>query len=225
MLHRRLGLEVQTSDWVTQDSGEGEFANPRVRAAAFESAVLDEDLNSEVIEASDEVLIAMHKNEFEAQHIKAFDEVAAQIETLIKNRKASDIAKNNGETLIDELKQGSSLQSIAFDKLPELRENSTSLIERQIATQVFKQKLPVAEVLIDGFSLNNGDYAVYRLKGITPGNPEEATREQRDQITSQLEGRDGNSAYLLFREGLRNDADIEIFSSALEDDSDILAVQ
>ena len=220
-----LGLDVQTSDWVTQDSGEGEFTNPRVRAAAFDRAVLDEDLNSEVIEASDEVLIAMHKNEFEAQHIKAFDEVAAQIETLIKNRKAGDIAKDNGEILIEDLKQGSSLESIAFDKLPELRENSTSLIDRQIATQVFKQKLPVGDVLIDGFSLNNGDYAVYRLKGITPGNPEEATREQRDQISSQLEARDGNSAYLLFREALRNDADIEIFSSALEDDSDILAIQ
>jgi len=220
-----MGLDVQTSDWVTRDSGAGDFANPRVRAAAFDSVVLDEDLNSEVIETSDDALIAVHKNEFEAQHVKAFDDVAIEVEAFIKERKAAEIAKNNGESLIAGLKQGSMQDAIAFNNLPELRAEITDPVDRQVAEQVFKQKLAGGEVLIEGFSMSNGDYAVYRLRGITPGDPAAATAEQREQITGQLQSSDGNTAYMLFREALRNNADVEIFSSTLEDDSDILAAQ
>ncbi len=220
-----MGLDVQTSGWVTRDSGDDNFSNPRVRAAAFDSVVLDEDLNSEVIEISDDALIAVHKNEFEAQHVKAFDDVAIEVEAFIKERKAAEIAKNNGESLIAGLKQSSMQDAIAFNKLPELRAEITDPVDRQVAEQVFKQKLVGGEVLIDGFSLSNGDYAVYRLRGITPGDPAAATAEQREQLTGQLQSRDGNTAYMLFREALRNNADVEIFSSTLEDDSDILAAQ
>ncbi|MCP4009017.1 MAG: hypothetical protein GY726_05815, partial [Proteobacteria bacterium] len=220
-----MGLDVQTSGWVTRDSGNDDFSNPRVRAAAFDSVVLDEDLNSEVIEISDDALIAVHKNEFEAQHVKAFDDVAIEVEAFIKERKAAEIAKKNGESLIAGLKQGSMQDAIAFNNLPELRAEITDPVDRQVAEQVFKQKLVGGEVLVDGFSLSNGDYAVYRLRGITPGDPAAATAEQREQLTGQLQSRDGNTAYMLFREALRNNADVEIFSSTLEDDSDILAAQ
>jgi len=220
-----LGLEVQTSDWVTQNNGAGDFSNPRVRAAAFDGAVLDEDLNSEVIDVSDDVLIAVHKNEFEAQHLKAFDDVAVEIETLIKQRKAAEIAKKNGESLIEGLRQGAMQDAIAFNKLPELRSEVTDLTDREVAEQVFRAKMVDSETLIEGFSLNNGDYAVYRLKGITPGDPTAATTEQREQLMGQLTSRDGNNAYRLFSEALRSNADVEIFTSTLEDDADIVAAQ
>lgn len=220
-----LGLEIQTSDWVTQDNGAGDFLNPRVRAAAFDGVVLDEDLNSEVIDASDGVLIAVHKNEFEAQHLKAFDDVSVEIEALIKQRKAAEIAKKNGESLIEGLRKGAMQDTIAFNKLPELRSEVTDLTDRQVAEQVFRKKMVDSETLIEGFSLNNGDYAVYRLKGITPGDPQAATTEQREQLTGQLTSRDGNNAYRLFSEALRNNADVEIFTSTLEDDADVVAAQ
>ena len=220
-----LGLEVQTSGWVTQDKGAGDFSNPRVRAAAFDNVVLDEDLNSEVIDVSDTVLIAVHKNEFEAQHLKSFDDVADEIEALMKQRKAAEIAQKNGQSLIEGLRQGSMQDTIAFNQLPELRSEVRDLVDRQVAEQVFRKKLVGSEALIDGFSLNNGDYAVYRLKGITPGDPAAATAEQREQLRGQLSSRDGNNAYRLFSEALRGNADVEIFTSTLEDDSDVLAVQ
>ncbi len=220
-----LGLEVQTSDWVTQNNGAGDFSNPRVRAAAFDGAVLDEDLNSEVIDVSDDVLIAVHKNEFEAQHLKAFDDVAVEIEALIKQRKAAEIAKKNGESLIEGLRQGAMQDAIAFNKLPELRSEVTDLTDREVAEKVFRAKMVDSETLIEGFSLNNGDYAVYRLKGITPGDPTAATTEQREQLMGQLTSRDGNNAYRLFSEALRSNADVEIFTSTLEDDADIVAAQ
>lgn len=220
-----LGLEIQVSDWVTQNNGADDFSNPRVRAAAFDSAVLEDDLNSEVIDISDDVLIAVHKNQFEAQHVKAFSEIEHDIEALIQQRKAAEKAKQAGESLITSLQQGTIQDEISFDSLPELRSEATDVAQRQIAAQVFKQQWISGETIIEGFSLSNGDYAVYRLKGVTPGDPAVATDEQRSQLETQLANRDGNNAYRLFSESLRNNADVEIFTSVLEDDSDTVAAQ
>ena len=98
-------------------------------------------------------------------------------------------------------------------------------MDRQVAERVFTAKLQGDEALIEGFSLDNGDYAVYRLRSVTPGDPQAATDEQRQEIARQLESRDGNSAYMLFNAALRKAADVEIFTSLLEDDSETLAAQ
>jgi peptidyl-prolyl cis-trans isomerase D len=220
-----LGLDVQTSGWVTQNSGTGDFSSPLVRAAAFDAVVLDDDLNSEVISISDDVLIALHKHEFEAEHVKAFEDVAEEIDALLKQRKAAEIAQKNGESLVAALQQGTMSDEIAFNSLPELRSEIIDPIDRQVAEQVFKQSLVDGESQIKGFSLSNGDYAVYRLNKIVPGDPATATPEQREQLEGQLISRDGNNAYSLFREALRDSADVEIFTSTLEDDADVLVVQ
>ncbi len=167
----------------------------------------------------------MRKNEFQAQHLRPYAEVETQIEAFIKDRKATELARKNGETLIEGLQQGTALEGLSFNQLPALKSEATQPVDRQVAAEVFKQRLDGEEQLIAGFSLNSGDYVVYRLKGITPGDPAAATEAQREQIRGQLESRDGNSAYMLFGQALRNSADVEIFRSLLEDDSDTLTAQ
>lgn len=220
-----LGLEVKTSDWVTRGTGKDAFSNARVRAAAFEAAVMEDDLNSEVIEMEDDSLIAMHKNTFEPQATRAFDEVAEEIKSSLKQQKASEIVADRGKILIETFKGSDDEQSEALSILPRLRADARTPVDQQVADQVFRLTMPAEGALIDGFSLNNGDYVVYRLRSVTPGDPATATEEQRTEIVGQLESRDGNSAYALFIQNLRNEADVEIFSSSIEDDSDILAIQ
>jgi hypothetical protein len=83
---------------------------------------------------------------------------------------------------------------------------------------VFSAPAPDVSAQIDGVSLNNGDYGVYRLKQVTLGDPAQATEEERDQVVQQLNQRDGNQSYTLFRNTLRAGADVEIFSSTFEGD-------
>lgn len=218
-----LGLELKTSDWVTRETGKDAFANPRVRAAAFDSVVLDEALNSDVIELDDGSLLAMHKNEYQPQITRSFEDVADQIETRLKQQKASEQVKLQGEALIAELKSGDTESAPEFIELPKLRTDAKSPVEQQVSAEVFRASLPEGEALVSGFAMNNGDFSVYRLKSIIQGDPADATEEQRTQLVRQLESQDGNNAYSLFRQTLRNEADVEIFSSSIEDDSDVLA--
>jgi peptidyl-prolyl cis-trans isomerase D len=217
-----LGLELQSSDWVTRAAGQGDFNNPRVRSAAFEGVVLDEDLNSEVVELSSDKLIAMHKRQFEAQHIKEFAAVKAQIESKLKNQKAAEIAQTRGAALMASIQADSIAEDVKFASIPTLKDEATNPIDRQLSAEIFKQSIQDdGETLIKGLVLNNGDYAVYRLKSITAGKPDQASKEQREQVVRQLEGRSGNNAYALFNQALREAADVEIFSSLLEDDADL----
>jgi len=218
-----LGLELKISDWVTRDNGKDAFANPRVRSAAFDSVVLDEVLNSDVIELEDGSLLSMHKNEYQPQITRPFEEVAEQIEARLKQQKAEQKVKAEGEALIAELKAGEPETAPEFIELPKLRTDAKTPVEQQLSAEVFSASLAGGEALVSGFTMNNGDYAVYRLKSIVQGDPASATEEQRSQLVRQLESRDANSAYSLFRQTLRKDADVEIFSSSIEDDSDILA--
>ncbi|MEE9447119.1 MAG: SurA N-terminal domain-containing protein [Arenicellales bacterium] len=213
-----LGLTVQTSGWVTRATGLGDFNNAKVRSAAFDVAVMEDDLNSEVIEISSERLLAMHKNTYEAQQLKAFIEVEKSIETKLKSIKATALLETQGLALIDSLKTQAPDESQVFSSLPSTKDKATTPIDRQVAAEVFKQKLADSETFVSGMTLANGDYAVYRLKSITQGDAAKATTAQRDQMLKQLESRDSNSAYTLFRETLRSRADVEIFTSLIEDD-------
>jgi len=218
-----LGLELKTSDWVTRDNGKDAFSNPRVRATAFDSVVLDEALNSDVIELEDGSLLAMHKNEHQSQITRPFEQVKMDIESSLKQRKASERVKADGEALIEELKAGEPEEKLEFVELPKLRTDARTEVEQQVSAEVFGQSLSESTSLVSGFGMNNGDFAVYRLSAIVQGDPASATEEQRTALVRQLESRDANSAYSLFRQILREDADVEIFSSSIEDDSDTLA--
>lgn len=217
-----LGLEIITSDWLTENSGAAPFTNPRVRRVAFDAAVLEDDLNSEVIMVRDGHLLALHKNTYEETRLKSLDEVREQITEQLKQRGANALATEQGQALIAQLQAGDDFneeQLARVKTLPELRSALTDATERAIGANVFSAAAPEdSQALIDGLSLQNGDYALFRLKNVTLGDPAQATEAQRDQIVQQLNQRDGGQLYILFRQVLRENADVEIFSSTFAGD-------
>ncbi len=218
-----LGLEIKTSDWITQRSGTALFTNANLRTAAFDVAVLEDNFNSEVVEMTDGKLVAMHKNEYEDAHLKALDEVKTQITDQLRKKRASDEAAEQGKALIADIQAGSELsedQAALVKLLPARKDDASDSVERELGAPVFSAMAPTeGETQIDGLTLNNGDYAVFRLRSVTLGDPTTATEEQRNQVVQQLNQRDGNSSYTLFRSVLRANTDVEIFDFAFQDDA------
>ncbi|MFT5606264.1 MAG: peptidyl-prolyl cis-trans isomerase D [Parvicella sp.] len=216
-----LGIEIVTSTWVNESTGLAPFNNPTLRAAAFDSAVLEDNLNSDVIEVADGHLVALHKNTYETAHLKAYEDVKQKIMDQLRSEYASELAAEQGQTLIASLQNGGDFndeQQVSIRTLPERKADISDAIDREISVSVFSAPAPDVSAQIDGVSLNNGDYGVYRLKQVTLGDPAQATEEERDQVVQQLNQRDGNQSYTLFRNTLRAGADVEIFSSTFEGD-------
>lgn len=212
-----LGIPIKTSEWVTENAGAAPFNNAKLRTAAFESTVLEENLNSEVIEISDGILVAVHKQEYEKAHLKELSEVKQQIVDQLTIARANEAAKTQGEALISNLSAGgdfSEERQETFKVLPATKDEITDAIDREISEVVYSARSPKeGEMTTDGLQLGNGNYAVYRLKGTTLGDPTSATEQQRNQVVQQLNQRDGNNTYTLFRNFLRSSMDVEIFDS------------
>jgi peptidyl-prolyl cis-trans isomerase D len=112
-----LGLEIQTSDWITRDGGEGLLAQRRVIDAAFSDDVLTQGNNSELLEPDRDRMqaIVLRVDEHEPAAAKPLEEVREEIVTALAEQTASEAALAAAEAMVAELKAGAELASVAAD--------------------------------------------------------------------------------------------------------------
>ena len=212
-----LGLEIKQTDWFTAAHGDGVAAEDAVRRAAFSAEVREDDLNSAAIALGFDRLVALRKSEFEDARVTPFDESrAAIIESVTANRAREQTAELGGELLAQlqsgELEWGELLTQQKLDggNLAETRD-AVADERAQLGDAVFTHVAPSpGQTAYGGVALANGDYAIYALAEVTPGNPQDADDEQRDALRRQLLDRDGNGLYAQLRETIRADADVVI---------------
>ena len=221
----QLGLDIQDSDWITYSTVDGIAANPMVRDAAFSSAVVDEGLNSDVIELDENSLLILHKNDYTAAEIKPLEQVKEQITVLLKSQKSQEMAQTRGEELQaklqktpqdwDEILKAEDLKNI---DLAQTRDAAQAGDEQAISKVVFEKPRPdEAKPIIDGISLGTG-YIVFRLdkvEDIDQGELEEIGQPERDALLASMQQRYGVETTSNVLDSLRENADIRIFEENL----------
>ncbi|HCD06511.1 MAG TPA: parvulin peptidyl-prolyl isomerase, partial [Methylophaga sp.] len=110
-----LALEINTSGSFTRSGGSGIAENQAVIKAAFSDDVLNEDLNSQVIELSDTRLVVIRKNSYVDATLLPFDSVSPAITEQIRYQRASDLAYIQGEARLQELKSGAPANEVFVD--------------------------------------------------------------------------------------------------------------
>ena len=222
----QLGLEIQLSDWITRGDAAGIASNPLVRDAAFNAAVLDENLNSDVIEIDENSLMILRKNEYEEAVVKPLDEVKEQITVLLKSRKAQEMAQEHGEALQEKIQnapdsweQVIKAEDLTGIDLADTRDGAQTGDEQAISKVVFEKPRPQEGVaIIDGLSLGSG-YAVYRLEDVEDIDASalaDIEQEERDALLASLQQRFGGETASNVLESLRENAKIQIFEENLD---------
>ena len=220
-----LGLEVMTSDWFTAQSGEGIAVEPMVRQAAFSEDVLGEGLVSQAIEIGFDKLIAVQKFEYESANAKPLESVKDDIETTLLTSKAREQAKMHGEALLEDIATSvrskedwisfTTDQELSVESLPAHRSDIPEELQ-DLGDAVYALSAPLpGEVRSGGLEVGNGDYVLYALESISPGNAELAEATERTMVEQQLMARDGADAYINFRSGLRDTSEILIHEDQL----------
>jgi len=115
-----LGLEVQTSDWIERRGGEGILGNPKVTGAAFSEDVLVQGNNSEVIEPDPDRMqaIVLRVDDHEPAAVRPLDEVRDDIVTILKQQQAAAAALAAAEAMVERLRGGEDLASLAAELAP-----------------------------------------------------------------------------------------------------------
>ena len=209
-----LGLDIKTSEKFTRSGGSGIAENQEVVKAAFSDDVLNQELNSQVLELSDTRLVVVRKNSHVDATLLPFDSVAPAITEQLRYQRASDLAYIQGESRLQELKSGASATQV----FPDTWQPATYYgrdsqdISAQILDQAFR--LPNAEsTQYAGFTADNGNYVVIAVSDVKQGSVEDVEPEMRDGLVSNLTRLNGRVEMAAFLNTLRSEADIEIYES------------
>lgn len=204
---KAFGGQVQTSDWLSRESGAKFFKNDKIMNLVFSDEVLKDHRNTEAIEVAPNTLVSARLVEYKPAAPKSFDEVKAGIEDLLKIEAAAKLASSKGEAALKSLQEGKEAAGIEW--IPEVtidRKNAQGLTELAMR-QAFNTnvaKLPAYSGIADdkqGYLL----VKVVKVNTVTPTDAE-AQKTAKTELNEAL-----SSEYLAaYKESLRSKAKVKV---------------
>ncbi|MCF6434634.1 peptidylprolyl isomerase [Pseudoalteromonas sp. MMG022] len=178
------GVELKSTELLARNALPAPLNTPAVSSAIFTPEVLEDRVNSGVLEVGNEHIVVVRVQDYQAAAPKPLEEVSAQIKTKLVNDKASSLIKEHTQALFAQLQDGKSLEEIAAGE--ELEVQSDKALNRQsyslspaIVSKAFQLPHPVeGQPQFAMVELNNGDAALLKLNSVT-------TPEVSDDIDAQ----------------------------------------
>ena len=214
---KTFGGQVQVSDWSTRDDINKFFKSDKLVAAVFSEESIKERRNTEAIEVSPNNLVAARVLDYKASTPKAFDEVKAGIEELLKLEAAAKLAVEKGESALKALKQGQEVANLGWIPAVTVDRKDAQGLTDLAMRQVFKtdvSKLPAYSGLAD----NKQGYLLVKVLEVDAAAAADADslRNAKQELAAAL-----NAEYLAaYKQSLREKAKIKVNQRLLMDKSD-----
>lgn len=204
-----VNATIETSTWLSRAGNPVPFDNAKIIDAAFSDIVLQDNMNSDLIEVSDEVALVLRLDTYQAASVKPLAEVEGQINTILIAQKATVKAQDTVETLLVQFKAGNDITAqlaalnASFTPKAAVARYSSDL-DQSISREAFVLPHPVeGTISASSVALSNGDLALVEVQAVqvtdATANPQLA-----QQQTSQL----AQSAYKSYVDSLKIDAKI-----------------
>ncbi len=141
------GLAMQTTEWIDRTMSDGIAQYPQVLAAALTDDVLNNGLNSEVLEVGENHAIVLRTIEHEEASPKPIDEVREDIIKLVQSEKASEELQTLADTLVTELEGGADAAALATEHGGDFTESAAiarndSEADRAVVRKLFTMPKP-----------------------------------------------------------------------------------
>ncbi|MEY3018255.1 MAG: hypothetical protein RL336_1390 [Pseudomonadota bacterium] len=111
-----LSLPLQTSEAISRRGAEGIFANEKLLNAAFSAELIEQGLNSEVIELSPEQSVVVRVSQHMPSVQRPLEDVALEISQTLRNKIAQAELQASVDELLEALRSGESLAALAKEK-------------------------------------------------------------------------------------------------------------
>ena len=204
-----INTTVKTSDWLTRGNNIAPFNVSAVVDVAFSDLVINEQLNSDIVEVSDNLAIVMRLNEYQGASVKPLAEVSPQIRDMLIAQKASEKALTVADELLVAFKAGTDIteQLAEIGATMEVKASVARVgsgLDASLAREAFKLPRPnEGTVSATTVNLSNGNLALLEVQAVNDGEVT-ASANLSQQLTQQL----AQAAYLSDIESLKADADI-----------------
>ncbi|WP_166425058.1 SurA N-terminal domain-containing protein [Paraglaciecola sp. 20A4] len=206
-------LDVQTTVLFSQENVPQEVNFPDVVAQAFSDELINDQVNSDVIELGDNHIMFVRVADYEAQRTKALDEVTAQITDLLLAEKAQQAARTWADSLLADVQSEQDIseklksKGIEWQEQDAIARNGSSAAP-SIVDALFKlttNKDSNAQVV----DLFNGDVGLVQLIKVNQGADIPSTDVAA--LQNRLSTMRAQFTYGEFINALRDQADVEIY--------------
>ncbi|MCP5183987.1 MAG: SurA N-terminal domain-containing protein [Pseudomonadales bacterium] len=110
-----FGVSIQHVDGVTRQAGEGIFANAKLRDAAFGDDVVNQGLNSAVVEYEEDKSVVLRISAHHPSVDRPLEDVREDIRAQLVHDKAADAIEVAANDALEKLKAGASASSVAHE--------------------------------------------------------------------------------------------------------------
>ena len=177
---QKLGLALQTSDWVQQGTKQGLFANAKLQQAAFNNDVIQAHHNSEVVDMGDGSYVVVRSVDYQASHVQPLAQVQAQIVNVLKTQQASQMASSVGQQQLAQLQQGKLKLNFTNPENVNLLGQSKD-IDPNAVRQIFA--VPAQFPAYTGAVAKNGDFIIYQINS---QNIDNTLNAQNQKVVGQM---------------------------------------
>ncbi len=204
-----VNAKVETSPWLSHIGNAAPFDNTKVIEAAFSDLILQDNMNSDVIEVSDTVSLVLRLNTYQEANVKPITEVEAQIKTILVLQKATEKAQETIDGLLIQFKSGNDIteqltKNYASFIVKENVARYSADLDQSITREAFVLPYPVeGAVSASTVALSNGDLALVEVQAVNVSDAA-ANPQLSQQQTSQL----AQSAYKSYVDSLKVGAKI-----------------
>jgi peptidyl-prolyl cis-trans isomerase D len=200
---------VQTSAWLSRSGNATPFDQDKVIKEAFSDIVLQDNMNSDIIEVNDNIALVLRLNTYQEANVKPLEEVSAEINVILVAQKATEKAQKTVDDLLATFKAGTDITeqltalSSSFTEQANIARYSPQ-IDQSITRAAFVLPHPSeGTISASTVALSNGDLALVQLNAVKLSDTE-ATADLAQQQTSQL----AQSAYQSYVDSLKVGAEI-----------------
>lgn len=209
-----LELKVQETALFDRNTAPPPIGSPAVLNAVFSSELIEDSVNSEVLQVTADHVVVARVAAHEPARTKSLDEVKDDVIASLKADKAQQAAKTWTEGLITTLVEGGDIASQLAEKSVQWQEQTAvarfgSALDSAIAEEAFKLS-PEQSNNSTVVELANGDVSLVQLTKVN--DTAEADHQELISVGGQLESTRSQEAYVSLIESLRAKADVQTFS-------------
>ncbi|RYV02825.1 peptidylprolyl isomerase [Shewanella sp. OPT22] len=206
---KAVGGEVKHTALFSRNNVPAELNNPEVIKAAFSDQVLQDGMNSEVVDIDDSHSVVLRVNEHKVAGTKTFDEVKSDIVARIAQEKANEKAEAKAKEFAASIKADKSeVELTAKSKLHRFDRELNSAI----VTKAFQMPAPKGVPSVDTVGLADG-FAVVVLDKVNTaeGIDDNVIASLQQQLVNQYSNQDYTSlvAYLKAHAEIKYSTDLD----------------
>ncbi|ATD67338.1 peptidylprolyl isomerase [Luteimonas chenhongjianii] len=215
------GVQIQTIGPFARGAGSGIAANNAVVQAAFSDALTQDGTVSDPIEIGPDHTVFIRVTSHTPERAQPLEQVRERVIAEVRADRARKQAEQTAVAMVAELKGGKSLEALAGER--ELQAQDVPGIPRgapvpdAVANQAyFRAAPPSGDAVTPGrVMLADGSAVVFAVTKVEPGNPDEASEQEREMLRQQLGSLLGNEDAEVLQRSLRREMKITVNEARL----------